>query len=126
MLWYRDGSCAAAGKSWRWNWRKKATTRFATTRRSQWQRNLFIKEMKTDTSAVNIDRDIVDFHYKVIYGYDAFIGLVECFVNHISGVKLFLEWVREFRLKALQTFDSKSVHTNWAFKVLEATEFNKN
>ena len=27
--------------------------------------------MKTDTSAVNIDRDIGDFHYKVDYGYDA-------------------------------------------------------
>src|SRR5438477_5752622 len=111
MLWYRDGSCAAAGKSWRWNWRKKATTRFATTRRSQWQRNLFIKEMKTDTSAVNIDRDIGDFHYKVDYGFDAGVGLNEGVVNYISDVKQDPDWVREFRLKALQTFESKPIHT---------------
>ncbi len=53
--------------------------------------------MKTDTSAVNIDRDIGDFHYKVDYGYDAGVGLDERVVNYISDVKQDPDWVREFR-----------------------------
>ena len=81
--------------------------------------------MKTDTSAVNIDRDIGDFHYKVDYGYDAGVGLDERVVNYISDVKQDPDWVREFRLKALQTFESKPLPTHWASKDLEAIDFNK-
>src|SRR5437016_3253313 len=81
--------------------------------------------MKTDTSAVNIDRDIGDFHYKVNYGYDAGVGLDERVVNYISDVKQDPDWVREFRLKALQTFESKPLPTHWASKDLEAIDFNK-
>ncbi|PYM01488.1 MAG: Fe-S cluster assembly protein SufB, partial [Verrucomicrobia bacterium] len=62
--------------------------------------------MKTDTSAVNIDRDKGDFHYTVDYGYDAGVGLDERVVDYISDVKQDPDWVREFRLKALQTFES--------------------
>src|SRR6476659_7214096 len=61
--------------------------------------------MKTDTSAVNIDRDIGDFHYKVDYGFDAGVGLNQGVVNYISDVKQDPDWVREFRLKALRTFE---------------------
>ena len=67
--------------------------------------------MKTDTSAVNIDRDVGDFHYKVDYGYDAGVGLDERVVNYISDVKQDPDWVREFRLKALQTFESKPLRS---------------
>src|SRR6266550_2462717 len=81
--------------------------------------------MKTDTSAVNIDRDVGDFHYKVDYGYDAGVGLDERVVNYISDVKQDPDWVREFRLKALQTFESKPLPTHWASKDLEAIDFNK-
>src|SRR5436305_1642687 len=81
--------------------------------------------MKTDTSAVNIDRDKGDFHYKVDYGYDAGVGLDERVVNYISDVKQDPDWVREFRLKALQTFESKPLPTHWATKDLEAIDFNK-
>ena len=81
--------------------------------------------MKTDTSAVNIDRDVGDFHYKVEYGYDAGVGLDERVVNYISDVKQDPDWVREFRLKALQTFESKPLPTHWASKDLEAIDFNK-
>jgi Fe-S cluster assembly protein SufB len=81
--------------------------------------------MKTDTSAVNIDRDIGDFQYKVDYGYDAGVGLDERVVNYISDVKQDPDWVREFRLKALQTFESKPLPTHWASKDLEAIDFNK-
>src|SRR2546422_11695684 len=75
--------------------------------------------MKTDTSAVNIDRDIGDFQYKVDYGYDAGVGLDERVVNYISDVKQDPDWVREFRLKALQTFESKPLPTHWASKDLK-------
>src|SRR5213082_2726445 len=81
--------------------------------------------MKTDTSAVNIDRDVGDFHYKVDYGYDAGVGLDQRVVNYISDVKQDPDWVREFRLKALQTFESKPLPTHWASKDLEAIDFNK-
>jgi Fe-S cluster assembly protein SufB len=81
--------------------------------------------MKTDTSAVNIDRDKGDFHYEVDYGYDAGVGLDERVVNYISDVKQDPAWVREFRLKALQTFESKPLPTHWASKDLEAIDFNK-
>jgi Fe-S cluster assembly protein SufB len=81
--------------------------------------------MKTDTSAVNIDRDVGDFHYKVDYGYDAGVGLDERVVKYISDVKQDPDWVREFRLKALQTFESKPLPTHWASKDLEAIDFNK-
>src|ERR1700746_3165059 len=81
--------------------------------------------MKTDTSAVNIDRDKGDFHYKVDYGYDAGVGLDQRVVNYISDVKQDPDWVREFRLKALQTFESKPLPTHWASKDLETIDFNK-
>src|SRR6476660_6117849 len=81
--------------------------------------------MKTDTSAVNIDRDVGDFHYKVDYGYDAGVGLDQRVVNYISDVKQDPDWVREFRLKALQTFESKPLPTHWASKDLEAIDFDK-
>src|SRR6201993_2747068 len=81
--------------------------------------------MKKDNLAVNIDRDIGDFHYKVDYGYDAGVGLDERVVNYISDVKQDPDWVREFRLKALQTFLEKPLPTHWASKDLEAIDFAK-
>src|SRR5205814_8389041 len=81
--------------------------------------------MKTDTSAVNIDRDIGDFQYTVDYGYDAGVGPDERVVNYISDVKQDPDWVREFRLTALQTFESKPLPTQWASNDLEAIDFKK-
>ena len=51
--------------------------------------------MKTDTSAVNIDRDKGDFHYKVDYGFDAGVGLGDHVVNYISDVKQDPDWVKD-------------------------------
>src|SRR5690349_2285908 len=81
--------------------------------------------MKTDTSAVNIDRDIGDFHYKVDYGFDAGVGLNQGVVNYISDVKGEPEWIRDFRLRALETFLSKPLPTHWASKDLETINFDK-
>jgi len=44
--------------------------------------------MKTDTSAVNIDRDVGDFHYKVDYGYDAGVIAVINLVVKVANVAI--------------------------------------
>src|SRR5438045_9430537 len=81
--------------------------------------------MKTDTSAVNIDRDKGDFHYKVDYGHDAGVGLSDRVVNYISDVKQDPDRVREVRLKALKTYQSKPMTTHWASDNLNTIDFAK-
>ena len=53
--------------------------------------------MKTETKAVDINRNIGDFHYKVDYAKDAGSGLSEKTIHYISDVKKDPDWVREFR-----------------------------
>ena len=60
--------------------------------------------MKTETSAVNIDRSKGDFSYPEAHVRDAGAGLSERTVHYISDVKEDPDWVREFRLRALKTF----------------------
>ena len=60
--------------------------------------------MKTETSAVDIDRNKGDFSYDVAHEYDAGTGLSEKTIHYISDVKEDPDWVREFRLKGLKTF----------------------
>src|SRR5476649_2776294 len=81
--------------------------------------------MKTETSAVNIDRNIGDFSYDVVHAYDAGTGLSEKTIHYISDVKQDNDWVREFWLKALKTFLEKPMPTHWASKDLEAIDFDK-
>src|SRR5438309_9743558 len=81
--------------------------------------------MQTSISANNIDSDVADIHYTFDYGYAAAVSLDERVVNYISDAKQDPDWVREFRLKALQTFQSKPLPTHWASKDLEAIDFNK-
>jgi Fe-S cluster assembly protein SufB len=57
--------------------------------------------MKTETSAVDIDRNKGDFSYDVAHAYDAGTGLSEKTIHYISDVKEDPDWVREFRLKGL-------------------------
>ena len=80
---------------------------------------------ETEQSAVNIDRSVGDFHYDVKYDFDAGVGLNERVVNYIAEVKGEDEWVREFRLKALRTFQEKPMPTNWASEDLNAIDFDK-
>jgi len=80
---------------------------------------------ETETSAVNIDRSIGDFHYDIAYDFDAGTGLNERVVNYIADVKQEPDWVRQFRLKALTTFQSKPMPTHWASEDLNAIDFNK-
>jgi hypothetical protein len=81
--------------------------------------------MKTETSAVNINRNIGDFSYPEAHVRDAGAGLSERTVRYISDVKEDPDWVREFRLRGLKTFLEKPLPTHWASKDLEAIDFDK-
>ena len=59
--------------------------------------------MKTETSAVNIDRSKGDFSYPEVHVRDAGAGLSERTVRYISDVKNDPDWVRKFRLRGLKT-----------------------
>src|SRR5438128_1432699 len=81
--------------------------------------------MKTENKAVDINRGIGDFHYKVDYAKDAGSGLSEKTIHYISDAKEDPDWVREFRLRGLKTFLEKPLPTHWASKDLEAIDFDK-
>lgn len=69
--------------------------------------------------AVKIDNEAGDFSYPEDYEHDAGVGLSEETIDYISDVKGEADWIREFRKKALKTFESKPMPTNWATKDLE-------
>lgn len=81
--------------------------------------------MSTETPDITIDRSKGDFHYETHYEFDAGVGLNEDTINYISDVKGEPEWVREFRLKALEVFRKKKMPTHWATKDLEAINFDE-
>src|SRR6266702_694737 len=81
--------------------------------------------MKTETSAVDINRNIGDFFYPEVHVRDAGAGLSEKTIHYISDVKEDPDWVREFRLRGLKTFLEKPLPTHWASKDLEAIDFDK-
>src|SRR6187431_1731343 len=81
--------------------------------------------MKTETTAINIDRGKGDFSYPEAHVRDAGAGLSERTVHYISDVKEDPDWVREFRLRGLKTFLEKPLPTHWASKDLEAIDFDK-
>src|SRR6187431_1155234 len=79
--------------------------------------------MKTETTAINIDRGKGDFSYPEAHVRDAGAGLTEQTIDYIVDVKQEPDWVREFRKNALKTFLSKPMPTHWASKDLEAIVF---
>src|SRR6201986_972444 len=81
--------------------------------------------MKTETTAINIDRGKGDFSYPEAHVRDAGAGLTERTIHYIADVKEDPDWVREFRLRALKTFWEKPLPTHWASKELEAIDFDK-
>ncbi len=74
---------------------------------------------------IDIDRDKGNFRYETDYQYDAGVGLREEVVQYISEVKGEDQWVRDYRLKALDTFSRKPMPTHWATKDLENIHFDK-
>jgi len=73
----------------------------------------------------NINTNIGDFHFPEQHKYDAGVGLSEDVINYISDVKKEPDWIREFRLKGLKTFEEKPLPTHWASKDLENIDFDK-
>ncbi|MEI6350276.1 MAG: Fe-S cluster assembly protein SufB [Verrucomicrobiota bacterium] len=78
-----------------------------------------------ETAQLDIDRSIGDFSYPESHAYDAGVGLTTDTINYISNVKGEPEWVRQFRLKALDVFESKPMPTHWATEDLNAIDFAK-
>ena len=81
--------------------------------------------MKTETTAINIDRGKGDFFYPEAHVRDAGVGLSDLTIHYIADVKEDPDWVRDFRLRALKTFLEKPLPTHWASKELEAIDFDK-
>lgn len=84
--------------------------------------------MSEDTAtmeAVIIDRTQGDFRYPESYEHDAGRGLTEDTIHYISDVKGEESWVRDFRLRALKTFEEKPLPTHWASKDLETIRFEE-
>lgn len=75
--------------------------------------------------AINVDTEKGNFSYPEDYAYDAGVGLSEDTIRYISDVKKEADWVREFRLRALEIFNKKAMPTNWASKDLENIHFDK-
>ncbi|MFP6864865.1 MAG: Fe-S cluster assembly protein SufB, partial [Roseibacillus sp.] len=81
--------------------------------------------MDTGTrEAIEIDRSKGDFSYPESHNYDAGTGLSAATVDYICDVKNDPDWVRQFRHKALKTFESKPMPTHWATKDLENIDFD--
>ena len=57
--------------------------------------------------------------------YDSGYGITEKTVDYICDVKGDPDWIREFRKKALEVFNSKPMPTNWATKDLENIKFDE-
>jgi Fe-S cluster assembly protein SufB len=73
---------------------------------------------------IDIDRSYGDFSYPEKHEFDAGYGLTQDTINYISKVKGEPDWIREFRLKALETFESKPMPTHWASEDLNAIVFD--
>ncbi|HWL53792.1 MAG TPA: Fe-S cluster assembly protein SufB [Chthoniobacteraceae bacterium] len=74
---------------------------------------------------LDIDRSVGDFSYPEQHAYDAGIGLTKDTIHYICDVKGEADWIREFRLKALETFEKKELPTHWATEDLKAINFDK-
>ena len=82
-------------------------------------------DLKEQEEALNLDTEKGNFHYPEDYAFDAGVGLNEDTVKYISDVKKEDDWVREFRLKALDIFNRKPMPTHWATQDLNTIEFDK-
>ncbi|MDD5262449.1 MAG: Fe-S cluster assembly protein SufB [Methylacidiphilales bacterium] len=74
---------------------------------------------------LNLDVEMGNFSYPESYAFDAGIGLSEDTVRYISDIKDDPEWIRQFRLRALDIFLKKPTPTHWASKDLENIHFEK-
>jgi Fe-S cluster assembly protein SufB len=68
--------------------------------------------------------DFGNFSFPESHKFDAGYGLTKETVDYISKVKDEPDWVNEFRHKALKTFESKPMPTNWATRDLDNIDFD--
>ena len=68
--------------------------------------------------------DVGNFSFPESHKFDAGYGLTKETVDYISKVKDEPDWVNEFRHKALRTFKSKPMPTNWATRDLDNIDFD--
>ena len=81
--------------------------------------------LESQEELLQVDRDKGNFFYDTEYAYDAGTGLSPKTVEYISSVKQEKDWIRNFRLKALQVFEEKPMPTHWAPEDLNAIDFSK-
>ncbi|MDP9291180.1 MAG: Fe-S cluster assembly protein SufB [Verrucomicrobiota bacterium] len=81
--------------------------------------------MATETATLDIDRTAGDFRYPEQHEFDAGYGLTPDTVKYISKVKGEPDWILDFRLRALEIFQSKPMPTHWASRDLETIVFDK-
>jgi len=74
--------------------------------------------------AIAVDRAKGDFRFPENHKYDAGYGLNKDTIDYISNVKKEKDWIREFRHKALDVFESKPMPTNWATDDLNNIDFD--
>lgn len=74
--------------------------------------------------AIDVDRASGDFRFPENHKFDAGYGLNTDTVRYISEVKKEKDWILEFRLKALDVFESKAMPTNWATDDLNNIDFD--
>ena len=84
--------------------------------------NIKVQEQE---EALHFDTEKGNFQYPEDYKYDAGVGLNEATIKYISEVKDEDEWLRDFRLKALEIFRKKPMPTKWADKDLENIDFDQ-
>ncbi|GAA5494531.1 Iron-regulated ABC transporter membrane component SufB [Rubritalea squalenifaciens DSM 18772] len=75
--------------------------------------------------AISIDRAKGDFRFPERHKYDAGYGLNAKTIDYISDVKKEKDWIRAFRHKALDVFESKPMPTHWATDDLNNIDFDK-
>ncbi|MGC3991038.1 MAG: Fe-S cluster assembly protein SufB [Chthoniobacteraceae bacterium] len=80
--------------------------------------------METESTQLDIDRSVGNFSYPESHQYDAGVGLTHETIDYITNVKGEADWVREFRHKALDVFNSKPMPTHWASKDLNTIVFD--
>ena len=74
--------------------------------------------------AIQVDYEKGNFSFPENYEYDAGTGLTKATIEYISKVKKEADWVKEFRLKALEIFNKKPMPTHWASADLENIVFD--
>tara|TARA_A100001015_G_scaffold29127_2_gene32434 strand:+ start:3300 stop:4724 length:1425 start_codon:yes stop_codon:yes gene_type:complete len=74
--------------------------------------------------SILVDNEKGNFSFPEDYQFDAGTGLSKETIAYISSVKNEAEWVKEFRLKALELFEKKPMPTHWASSDLENIVFD--